>query len=85
MIREDRAGYWNATRRLMAASLILWLMLGIGIYWLAADFAGTILLGLPVGYLLAAIVSPLALVGLIFWFADRQDRLDRDYGMSEGD
>ncbi len=85
MIRDDRAGYWRSTRRLTAVVLILWLALGVGLNWLAADFADTVLAGYPVGYLLVALVSPLALVGLIFWFADRQDHLDRDYGMTEED
>ena len=85
MVRDDDAGYWRSTKRLMATVLILWFALGIGANWLAADFAATIFLGYPIGYLLAALVSPIALVGLIFWFADRQDRLDRDYGMAEED
>ena len=85
MIRGDRERYWRSTKRLMAAVVFLWLALGIGVYLRAADFAATVCLGFPVGYLLAALVSPVCLVGLIFWFADRQDRLDRDYGMAEGD
>jgi len=85
MVRGDRAGYWRATRRLMLAVVVLWLAFGIGATLVAADLATALFLGWPAAWMLAGLISPLAMVGLVFWFADRQDRLDRDYGMAEED
>jgi putative solute:sodium symporter small subunit len=85
MIRDDRPGYWRRTCRLMAAALVVWLAAGLGLNLLAGDLGERIVFGYPAGFLLAALGSPVLLVGLAFWFADRQDRLDRDYGMAEED
>ena len=85
MARSDHATYWRATSWLAAAVLIVWLALGPGLAVLAAEFAADSARAVRIGYLLIALVSPLGLVALAFWFADRQDRLDRDHGMAGED
>lgn len=85
MVRDDRPGYWRATRTLMGVVIVLWLVLGPAAYLVAAGISDVSVLGAPVGYLLAGLGSPFALVGLVFWFADRQDRIDREFGMAEED
>ena len=85
MVRDDWPGYWRATRWLMAAAIVLWVALGPAAFLVAAETADLRFLGLPVGYLIAALGSPFALVGLVFWFAARQDRIDRAFGMAEED
>ena len=85
MTGDDAPDHWRATRGLMAFVIVLWLALGAGIHLVAADRVGIALFGAVAGYILAALVSPFALVGLLFWFADRQDRIDRDFGTAGED
>ena len=44
---------------------------------------GVIVLGFPLGFLLAAQGGLIALVALAFWFVNRQERTDRRHGASE--
>jgi putative solute:sodium symporter small subunit len=85
MARADRSGYWRrtgvasfATVFFAACVLLLFERLGT----ILDDFA---LIGLPLGYLMAVLGLPLLLVALTFWYAGRQDDIDRLHGMAEDD
>jgi len=42
----------------------------------------TYVLRFPLGYFLASVGSVVGLVGLVYWVASRQDRLDARYNIS---
>ncbi len=68
--------WWRMTSRLAAGTLAGGL-LALALPWLVgAVFGGRSLLGMPLVLALFAVVLPLAILALVFWFAGRQFGLD---------
>lgn len=85
MVRDDRPGYWRATRRLMAFTLAMAAFVGVVVHIVASWFEISALGRFPLAYVLAALAGPVILVAIAFWFAGRQDAIDRAYGMAGED
>ncbi len=82
MIDHQRQIQWRANSRLTLVALAL-----LGVFFIALPVIGPLLydsyvLRFPLGYLLASIGSVVGLVGLIYWIAGRQDRLDARYNVT---
>ena len=79
--------YWQRTRQLMVVTLGLWLVLAVVVPLFVLSLNRIIIpyLDLPLGFFLAAQGTLLALVVLLFWFARRQDRIDRDHFIIDDD
>lgn len=80
---EQRVPHWRWTMILAVFCLAI-----VGASTLAAvlfvDVLNTMtVLRFPVGFYLAAQGAIIVIVALLFWFSDRQERLDRKYGASE--
>ena len=83
MIDSDKHNYWSQTRQLMWIVLALWIAGGILIHFFAVPLNQTIFLGFPLGYFLAAKGTLVFFAMLVFWFCQRQDNIDRAFGVSE--
>ncbi len=81
----DSAGHWTRTKGLMVATLLVWAIAGYGIHLFARPLNNIVILGFPLGFYMAAQGSLIIFVVLIFWFAYRQDRIDREFGVAETD
>jgi putative solute:sodium symporter small subunit len=79
--------YWYRTNRLMLAALGLWLVLAVVLPLFVVPLNRIIIpfLDLPLGFFLAAQGTLIMLIVLSFWFARRQDRIDRDHFIIGGD
>jgi putative solute:sodium symporter small subunit len=82
MIDHQRQIQWRANSRLTLVALVL-----LGVFFIVLPVIGPLLydsyvLRFPLGYLLASIGSVVGLVGLIYWIAGRQDRLDARYNVT---
>jgi putative solute:sodium symporter small subunit len=75
--------YWSRTTGLMGIVLAIWFVIGIFIHFFAADLNATTFLGFPLGYFIAAKGSVIGFAVLIFWYCQRQDNIDRAFGVSE--
>jgi putative solute:sodium symporter small subunit len=73
--------YWRRTHRLMLVTLGLWFVLAAVLPLFVVPFNRITIpyLDLPLGFFLAAQGALIALVIVLFWFARRQDRIDRDH------
>lgn len=71
---------WRATFRLSLAAIAA--MVLIALFFLSLVESPDVA-GYPIGLVLAASGLPLAGVLLIFWFAGRQERIDRRHGVYE--
>ncbi len=67
----------------MAVVLAVWFFAGIFIHFFAADLNETSFLGFPLGYFFAANGSIVVFASLVFWYCQRQDNIDRAFGVSE--
>jgi putative solute:sodium symporter small subunit len=67
----------------MITALVIWAIFGFGIHAFARQLNEIVILGFPLGFYMAAQGSLIIFVALIFWFANRQDAIDRACGVAE--
>lgn len=80
----DSKAYWSATLRLLIVTLVIWFIVSFGAGILFRDALDGIQLGgYPLGFWFAQQGSIYIFVALIFWYARRMDRIDRDHDVHE--
>ena len=77
--------WWGKTKGLMITCLIVWLFFGYIIHFFVESLNKIVIFGFPLGFYMAAQGSLIAFVILIFWFASRQNAIDREFGVAEDD
>jgi putative solute:sodium symporter small subunit len=77
--------WWAKTKHLMIITLVIWGFFGFVIHAFVVPLNNIVILGFPLGFYMAAQGSLIAFVVLIFWFAARQDKIDREHGVAELD
>jgi putative solute:sodium symporter small subunit len=82
---RDESAWWSKTWNLMVTVLVIWAIFGYGIHFFVVPLNGIVIAGFPLGYYMAAQGSLIVFVILIFWFARRQDTIDREAGVAEPD
>lgn len=80
---SDGEAYWQKTRTLVFTAIAIWAFFSFIVHLFAVPLNGITILGFPLGYYMAAQGSLIAFVILIFWFCAKQEKLDRDHGVSE--
>jgi putative solute:sodium symporter small subunit len=81
---EDRSGYWTANVRLIIGCLVVWAFSSFGLGILFRPLlAGIEVGGTDLGFWFAQQGSILVFLALIFFYAWRMNRLDRQYGVDE--
>lgn len=82
----DKSGeaYWKANIRLILISLVIWFVcsFGFGIL-LRPMLSGITLGGIDIGFWFAQQGSILVFLALIFFYAFRMNKLDKDFGVDE--
>lgn len=81
---SDAAGYWKANVRTIIGCLIVWALVSFG----CAILLRPLLSGIPVGgtdlgFWFAQQGSILVFLVLIFFYAWRMNKIDREYGVEE--
>ena len=81
---EDDAGYWQTNIRIISICLIIWALVsfGFGIV-LRPLLSGINVGGADLGFWFAQQGSILVFLALIFFYAWRMNRLDKQYGVDE--
>ncbi len=81
--KQDHEAYWRKNRRLIVALLAIWALVSFGF---AILFPATFSIGkLPAGFWWAQQGSMFVFVLLIFVYAWRMDRIDREFDVHEED
>lgn len=82
--KSNSAAYWKANVRLITWSLVVWALVsyGFGIL-LRPMLAGISVGGADLGFWFAQQGSILAFIALIFHYAWRLNRLDKQFGVEE--
>lgn len=76
--------YWRATLTLLFTILVLWFAVSFGAGILFRDALDAISLGgYPLGFWFAQQGSIFVFVALIFWYARRMDKIDREHNVHE--
>lgn len=63
--------------------MILWAFFSFIIHFFVNDLNSIKILGFPLGFYMASQGSLIAFVVMLFIFANRQDKIDRDEGVAE--
>lgn len=83
-MQNTHSAYWRANLRLVLGCLSVWAAVSFGAGILLADFFNHFHLGgYPLGFWFAQQGSIYTFLVLVFWYAWRMNRLDRQYGVDE--
>ena len=77
--------YWDKTFRLMLIMIGIWVVFGYLIHAFVIPLNGIKIAGFPLGFYMASQGSLIVFVAMLFWFARRQDQIDRESGVAEED
>ncbi len=81
---DARTRYWRANLRLVAVCLVIWFTVSFGFGILLVEPLNRIqVFGFDLGFWFAQQGSILCFVVLIFYYAWRMNRLDREHGVDE--
>ena len=84
MSKDNRLAYWRANLRLMGICLVIWFTVSFGFGVLLVDQLNTFRVGgFPLGFWFAQQGSIYVFVLLIFYYAWRMNRIDREYDVHE--
>ena len=67
----------------MMITLAIWFVFGYLIFMFGSSLNSGSFLGYPLAYYMCAQGSIIAFVILIFWFANRQEKIDEEFGFAE--
>ena len=85
MAGSNAEGHWGATSKLMWIALVIWAFFSFVIHFFVNSLNSIVIFGFPLGFWFAAQGSLIVFVALLFWFARKQDSIDREYGFAEED
>ena len=85
MSKEEAArGYWRENLKLMLTLLVVWFVVSFGAGVLFVDQLNAIqFFGFPLGFWFAQQGSIYVFVVLIFWYAARMNKIDREHDVHE--
>ncbi|MFK7744849.1 MAG: DUF4212 domain-containing protein [Roseobacter sp.] len=83
-VAQDAGGYWAANIRMILISLVIWAVVSFGFGILLRPLlSGIAVGGTDLGFWFAQQGSILVFLGLIFFYAWRMNKLDKEYGVEE--
>tara|TARA_B100001996_G_C18391616_1_gene489392 strand:+ start:318 stop:578 length:261 start_codon:yes stop_codon:yes gene_type:complete len=80
---SNKEKHWEKTKGLMTLTLIIWFVFGYLIFMFGSSLNSASFLGYPLAYYMCAQGSIIAFVVLIFWFANKQESIDEEFGFTE--
>jgi putative solute:sodium symporter small subunit len=84
-LTEQHKQYWHKNLKLTGALLVVWFVVTFVLGWFARDLQSVTFLGFPLSFFMGAQGAILIFVFLVWFYAYRMDKLDREYGVQEGD
>ncbi len=76
--------YWSANKRIIMISLVIWALVSFGFgILLRPMLSGIAVGGTDLGFWFAQQGSIIVFLGIIFFYAWRMNRLDREHGVEE--
>ena len=82
--RQQQGAYWKANLRLMVICLVIWFVASFGFGILLVEPLNSIqIFGYKLGFWFAQQGSIFIFLGLIFFYAYRMNKLDREFDVHE--
>ena len=80
---SNKERHWEKTKGLMKVTVGIWFIFSIVIFMFGESLNNGSFLGYPLAYYMCAQGSIIIFVVLIFWFANRQEKIDEEFGFAE--
>ena len=77
---SNKESHWQKTKNHMLVTLAIWFFFSIVIFMFGESVNQGSFLGYPLAYYMSAQGSLAAFVILIFWFANKQEKIDDEHG-----
>ncbi len=77
--------YWSRNLRITAVLLSIWFVVTFVASFFARELNEIVIFGFPLGFYMAAQGALIVYVVIIGYYAWYMNRLDKEYGVSEGD
>ncbi len=82
-LTEQHHEYWRKNVRLTAILLAIWFVVTYVVGWFARDLSAITVLGFPLGFYMGAQGALIIYVVIIFYYARRMNRMDKEHGVAE--
>jgi putative solute:sodium symporter small subunit len=83
-VAEDKGAYWSANLRMIMVCLVIWALVSFGFGILLRPLiSGIEVGGTDLGFWFAQQGSILVFLALIFFYAWRMNKLDKEHGVEE--
>jgi putative solute:sodium symporter small subunit len=82
---SNKTKHWEKTKSLMIVTLSLWFFFGYFIFMFGTSLNSASFLGYPLAYYMCAQGSIVAFVIILFWSANKQEKIDDECGFSGGE
>ena len=84
-LERKHRDYWRRNLKLTALLLATWFVVSFVVSFFARELAEITIIGFPLGFYMGAQGAPLVYLAIIWWYARYMNRLDRQYGVREGE
>lgn len=84
-LTEKHKEYWSRNLRLTSILLAIWFVATFVIGYFARDLQSITFIGFPIPFYMGAQGSLIIYVLIIWYYARAMGKLDREYGVHEGD
>lgn len=84
-LTEKHRQYWRRNLSLTGALLAIWFVVTFVVGWFARDLQSIVIFGFPLPFYMGAQGALLVYVMLVGYYAYCMGKLDREYGVREGD
>jgi putative solute:sodium symporter small subunit len=82
-LTERQHEYWRKNIGLTAVLLAIWFVVTYVVSFFARDLNAITLFGWPLGFYMGAQGALVVYVVIIFYYAHRMNKLDKEYGVAE--
>jgi len=81
--KQKLADYWSYNIKLTSITMVIWFVVTYVAIFFAPQLDKIVILGFPMGYYMGAQGSLIVFVILIFNYAFKMNKADKDYGVEE--
>ena len=84
-LTERHKEYWRRNMKMTAILLAIWFVVTYVVGWYARELNELVIFGFPFGFYMGAQGSLIIYVVMIFFYAIRMNKLDKEYDVAEGE
>jgi putative solute:sodium symporter small subunit len=84
-LTERHKEYWRRNMKMTAILLVIWFVVTYVVGFYARELNELVIFGFPFGFYMGAQGSLIIYVVMIFYYAIRMNKLDKEYDVAEGE